>query len=74
MLCVFQEDSLVKSRMAMFSSSSSQGLNADPFQSEDPFKSNPFSKGGLFISVFSLKVIIVMYLDCSSPILANQFI
>ncbi|KAG1929262.1 epidermal growth factor receptor substrate 15-like 1 isoform X1 [Pimephales promelas] len=43
-----KEDSLVKSRMAMFSSSSSQGLNADPFQSEDPFKSNPFSKADPF--------------------------
>ncbi|XP_067308943.1 epidermal growth factor receptor substrate 15-like 1 isoform X2 [Pseudorasbora parva] len=43
-----KEDSLVKSRMAMFNSSSSQGLNADPFQSEDPFKSDPFSKADPF--------------------------
>ncbi|XP_026103470.1 epidermal growth factor receptor substrate 15-like 1 [Carassius auratus] len=32
-----QEDALVKSRMAVFNSSGSQGLNIDPFQSEDPF-------------------------------------
>uniref|UniRef100_A0A9J7ZQX1 Epidermal growth factor receptor pathway substrate 15 like 1 n=2 Tax=Cyprinus carpio TaxID=7962 RepID=A0A9J7ZQX1_CYPCA len=43
-----KEDSLVKSRMAMFNSSGSQGLNADPFQSEDPFKSDPFSKADPF--------------------------
>ncbi|XP_059418983.1 epidermal growth factor receptor substrate 15-like 1 isoform X8 [Carassius carassius] len=43
-----QEDSLVKSRMAMFNSSSSQGLNADPFQSEDPFKGDPFNKADPF--------------------------
>ncbi|ROL51531.1 Epidermal growth factor receptor substrate 15-like 1 [Anabarilius grahami] len=43
-----KEDSLVKSRMAMFNSSSSQGLNTDPFQSEDPFKSDPFSKADPF--------------------------
>ncbi|KAI2667983.1 Epidermal growth factor receptor substrate 15-like 1 [Labeo rohita] len=39
---VTKEDSLVKSRMAMFNSSGSQGLNADPFQREDPFKTDPF--------------------------------
>ncbi|XP_043089391.1 epidermal growth factor receptor substrate 15-like 1 isoform X2 [Puntigrus tetrazona] len=43
-----KEDSLVKSRMAMFNSNASQGLNADPFQSEDPFKSDPFSKADPF--------------------------
>ncbi|XP_058655619.1 epidermal growth factor receptor substrate 15-like 1 isoform X2 [Onychostoma macrolepis] len=43
-----KEDSLVKSRMAMFNSSGSQGLNADPFQSEDPFKSDPFHKADPF--------------------------
>ncbi|XP_016340900.1 epidermal growth factor receptor substrate 15-like 1 [Sinocyclocheilus anshuiensis] len=43
-----KEDSLVKSRMAMFNSISSQGLNADPFQSEDPFKSDPFNKADPF--------------------------
>ncbi|XP_059418982.1 epidermal growth factor receptor substrate 15-like 1 isoform X7 [Carassius carassius] len=43
-----KEDSLVKSRMAMFNSSSSQGLNADPFQSEDPFKGDPFNKADPF--------------------------
>ncbi|XP_052390540.1 epidermal growth factor receptor substrate 15-like 1 isoform X2 [Carassius gibelio] len=43
-----KEDSLVKSRMAMFNSSGSQGLNADPFQSEDPFRSDPFNKADPF--------------------------
>uniref|UniRef100_A0A9J7ZS87 Epidermal growth factor receptor substrate 15-like 1 n=1 Tax=Cyprinus carpio carpio TaxID=630221 RepID=A0A9J7ZS87_CYPCA len=43
-----KEDSLVKSRMAMFNSSGSQGLNVDPFQSEDPFKSDPFNKADPF--------------------------
>ncbi|XP_050990198.1 epidermal growth factor receptor substrate 15-like 1 isoform X1 [Labeo rohita] len=45
---VTKEDSLVKSRMAMFNSSGSQGLNADPFQREDPFKSDPFNKADPF--------------------------
>ncbi|XP_051990213.1 epidermal growth factor receptor substrate 15-like 1 isoform X2 [Xyrauchen texanus] len=42
------EDSLVKSRMALFNSSSSQVLNTDPFQRENPFKIDPFNKADPF--------------------------
>ncbi|XP_073787874.1 epidermal growth factor receptor substrate 15-like 1 isoform X3 [Danio rerio] len=43
-----REDSLVKSRMAMFNSGGSKALGSDPFQSEDPFKSDLFSKADPF--------------------------
>ncbi|XP_051554834.1 epidermal growth factor receptor substrate 15-like 1 isoform X3 [Myxocyprinus asiaticus] len=42
------ENSLVKSRMALFNSTSSQALNADPFQREDPFRTDPFNKADPF--------------------------
>ncbi|TRY55225.1 hypothetical protein DNTS_032687 [Danionella cerebrum] len=41
-----KEDSLVKSRAAMFNSAGIR--STDPFQSEDPFKADPFSKADPF--------------------------
>uniref|UniRef100_A0A3B4EJ34 Epidermal growth factor receptor pathway substrate 15 like 1 n=1 Tax=Pygocentrus nattereri TaxID=42514 RepID=A0A3B4EJ34_PYGNA len=38
------EDSF-KSKLAMFNTNPTQDLSKDPFQSEDPFRSDPFNKG-----------------------------
>ncbi|KAK3513763.1 hypothetical protein QTP70_028705, partial [Hemibagrus guttatus] len=41
------EDSSFKSRLAMFNNNAAQNYNVDPFQTEDPFKSDPFNKGAV---------------------------
>uniref|UniRef100_A0A3B4D766 Epidermal growth factor receptor pathway substrate 15 like 1 n=1 Tax=Pygocentrus nattereri TaxID=42514 RepID=A0A3B4D766_PYGNA len=36
-----------KSKLAMFNTNPTQDLSKDPFQSEDPFRSDPFNKGAM---------------------------
>ncbi|XP_053529513.1 epidermal growth factor receptor substrate 15-like 1 isoform X2 [Ictalurus punctatus] len=38
------EDSSFKSKLAMFNNNAAQNFSVDPFQTEDPFKSDPFNK------------------------------
>lgn len=44
---LFQQDSSFKSRLAMFNNNAAQNFSVDPFQTEDPFKNDPFNKGAV---------------------------
>uniref|UniRef100_A0AAR2LAQ1 Epidermal growth factor receptor pathway substrate 15 like 1 n=1 Tax=Pygocentrus nattereri TaxID=42514 RepID=A0AAR2LAQ1_PYGNA len=45
-----------KSKLAMFNTNPTQDLSKDPFQSEDPFRSDPFNKGAFINYYFSLSL------------------
>lgn len=46
------QDESFKSRIAMFNNSSAKETPADPFQTEDPFKSDPFQGLNTFLYLF----------------------
>lgn len=55
MVRLFQEDSSFKSKLAMFNNNAAQNFSVDPFQTEDPFKSDPFNKGAVMYWTYSLQ-------------------